>query len=61
MSEKRRPEMSIDDLRAEHRACEQRLTQLARHKTLTSDEQAEQVRLKKLKLAMKDRLTRLTQ
>ena len=46
-------------LEAEHLALEARLAELRRHLTLTQAEQAEEQRLKKLKLAMKDRIARL--
>ncbi len=60
MSDKRplQPE-SREKLLAEHHQLEMRLAELDRHLSLTTDEQAERSRLKKLKLAMKDRLAKL--
>ncbi len=46
-------------LRAEHRALEARIAELDRHLSLTPEEQVERARLKKLKLATKDAITRL--
>jgi uncharacterized protein YdcH (DUF465 family) len=46
-------------LEAEHLAMENRLAELRRRRSLTSEEQAEEQRLKKLKLATKDRLARM--
>jgi hypothetical protein len=40
-------------------AIEARLAELDRHLSLSADEQVERARLKKLKLAAKDRLARL--
>ncbi len=60
MSAKRRPAESVETLRAEHHAIEARLAELERHKSLSTDEQAERSRLKNLKLATKDRLARLS-
>jgi len=50
---------TLASLRAEELAIEARLTALRRHRTLTTEEQVEEQRLKKLKLAMKDRIARL--
>lgn len=47
------------ELRAEHKALELRLAQLDRHLSLSASEQLERARLKKLKLATKDEITRL--
>ena len=59
-TEKRRREPeSRDELLAEHHAMELRLAELDRHLSLSSEEQAERARLKKLKLAMKDRIAKL--
>ena len=46
-------------LEAEHLALETRLAELDRHLSLTAEEQVERAQLKKLKLAMKDRIARL--
>ncbi len=61
MGEKAPPEGQLAKLQAEHRAIEQRLAELDRHLTLTADEQLERARLKKLKLAAKDQMARLSQ
>jgi uncharacterized protein YdcH (DUF465 family) len=58
MTDKRRPPDSLEQLAEDHRALEMRLAELDRHLTLTSEEQLERARLKKLKLAMKDRLAK---
>jgi uncharacterized protein YdcH (DUF465 family) len=58
MSDKRRPSETLEQLQQEHHALEMRLAELDRHLTLTSEEQAERARLKKLKLAMKDKIAR---
>jgi len=47
------------ELEAEHLAIETRLAELDRHLSLTAEEQLERARLKKLKLATKDRIARL--
>jgi len=57
---KTRTEESRSVLEAEHLALETRLAELERHLSLTSEEQIERARLKKLKLAMKDRIARLS-
>lgn len=49
----------VEELRAQHRAIELRLAELERHLSLTTEEQHERARLKKLKLATKDEITRL--
>jgi len=54
-----RTEEDRSALEAEHLALETRLAELDRHLSLTAEEQLEWSRLKKLKLAMKDRLARL--
>jgi uncharacterized protein YdcH (DUF465 family) len=66
MSEKRRREpespaspVSKEELLHAHRALEVRLAELDRHLSLTAAEQTERTRLKKLKLAMKDRIAKL--
>jgi hypothetical protein len=51
----------ITELRSRHSEIEQRLLELDRHLSLTSDEQFERVRLKKEKLWSKDRIVALTQ
>ena len=50
----------IEQLRAEHKALEARLAELDRHLSLTPEEQVERSRLKKLKLAAKDEMSRLS-
>jgi hypothetical protein len=59
----RRDELSkeelIEHLTREHRRMDERLQQLARQISMTADEQVEYARLKKQKLATKDRLARL--
>jgi uncharacterized protein YdcH (DUF465 family) len=59
MNDKRSRGVTREDLLAEHAALELRLHELQRHLSLTAAEQAEQARLKKLKLAMKDRIAKL--
>lgn len=49
-------EQVLDRLAAEHRALKAQVHKLAGHVSLTSDEQFELARLKKLKLHTKDRL-----
>jgi hypothetical protein len=60
----RRDELSRDELieylTQEHRRMDERLRQLARQISMTATEQIEYARLKKQKLATKDRLARLT-
>lgn len=50
---------SREQLQNEHQALELRLAELDRHLSLTSAEQAERARLKKLKLDLKDRIAKL--
>jgi hypothetical protein len=50
----------ISELRSRHGEIEQRLLELDRHLSLTSDEQVERARLKKEKLWSKDRIVALT-
>jgi uncharacterized protein YdcH (DUF465 family) len=50
----------LDKLRAEHRAIEVRLAELEGHLSLTPAEQIERAQLKKLKLAKKDQMARLS-
>ena len=52
--------VEIVKLRERHGEIERRLAELGRHLSLTSDEQVEERRLKKEKLATKDRLTFLS-
>jgi hypothetical protein len=59
MGAKRARTESREQLEAEHHALEARLHELDRHLSLTAEEQAERARLKKLKLAMKDRIAKL--
>jgi hypothetical protein len=49
----------IEELRAQHRSLEMRLAELDAHLSLTSEEQLERARLKKLKLQAKDRILSL--
>jgi uncharacterized protein YdcH (DUF465 family) len=49
----------LDRLRERHGEIERRLAELERHLSLTSDEQLERARLKKEKLATKDRMATL--
>ena len=49
----------VDQLREEHRALEKRLDELNDHVYLTPAEQAEERRIKKLKLRRKDRIHQL--
>jgi uncharacterized protein YdcH (DUF465 family) len=50
----------LEQLRAEHRAIEMRLAELEGHLSLTPAEQVERSELKKLKLAKKDQMARLS-
>lgn len=47
---------NLETLRSQHHSLETRLAALDRQLTLTTEEQAERVRLKKRKLAIKDRI-----
>jgi hypothetical protein len=47
---------NLETLRSQHHSLEGRLAVLDRQLTLTTEEQAERVRLKKKKLAIKDRI-----
>ena len=49
----------LERLVAEHRALDQRLSEIESHISLTADEQLERSRIKKLKLATKDRIAAL--
>lgn len=53
-------EQQIARLRSRHGEIEQRLHELERHLSLTSDEQLERAQLKKEKLWNKDRIVALT-
>ena len=48
----------LDRLLEEHRALERRLTELESHVGLTTEEQVERIRIKKLKLVKKDLILR---
>jgi len=50
---------NLETLRSQHHFLETRLAALDRQLTLTAEEQAERVRLKKKKLAIKDRIQSL--
>lgn len=50
----------LDSLRAEHRELETRLRKLDRHRSLSPEEQYEMQVIKKRKLALKDRIARMT-
>ncbi len=50
----------LEQLRNEHSRLKARLTELDGHVSLTTEEQIERVRLKKLKLATKDRIAAVT-
>jgi hypothetical protein len=50
----------LEQLKSEHARLKVRLTELETHVSLTADEQVERVRLKKLKLATKDRIAVVT-
>ena len=50
----------LEQLKSEHARLKARLTELEGHVSLTADEQVERVRLKKLKLATKDRIAAVT-
>lgn len=53
-------EVTIDSLREEHQALEDRLTELNSRPYLTPSEQAEKQTIKKLKLLKKDQIAILT-
>jgi uncharacterized protein YdcH (DUF465 family) len=50
---------NLETLRSQHHSLETRLAVLDQQLTLTTEEQAERVRLKKTKLAIKDRIQSL--
>jgi hypothetical protein len=50
---------NLETLRSQHHSLESRLAALDRQLTLTVEEQSERVRLKKKKLAIKDRIQAL--
>ncbi len=50
----------LEQLKSEHARLKERLTELEGHVSLTTEEQVERVRLKKLKLATKDRIAAVT-
>jgi uncharacterized protein YdcH (DUF465 family) len=60
MPEDRDVERVLEKLRAEHHELEMRLAELERHISLTPAEQVERIQLKKLKLAKKDAMARLS-
>lgn len=56
-SKSRSAHAEIDSLEAQHRQYTQQLETLTQKSYLSEDEQMEQVRLKKLKLRVKDQIT----
>jgi len=54
------PIQQLDQLRQEHRALDERLAQLNSHRYISSEEQMEIKRLKKLKLQKKEQIQVLT-
>ncbi len=54
------PEELLGQLKSEHAMLEARLAELDSHLSLTSEEQVERVRVKKLKLAKKDQIMALS-
>jgi uncharacterized protein YdcH (DUF465 family) len=50
----------LEELKNEHARLKARLSELENHVALTTDEQVERVRLKKLKLHTKDRIAAVT-
>jgi hypothetical protein len=50
----------LEQLKAEHARLKEQLNALEAHVSLTTDEQVERVRLKKLKLATKDRIAAMS-
>ena len=63
--ERSRADLGVEEemirLKERHMEIEQRLLELERHLSLTSDEQLERARLKKEKLRSKDRIAVLAQ
>ena len=53
-------QVMVDQLRAEHAALNAKILELEHHLSLSSEEQLEMARLKKLKLATKDRIAMLS-
>jgi hypothetical protein len=56
-SKSRSAHSEIDNLEAQHRQYAQQLESLTQKPYLSADEQIEEVRLKKLKLRVKDQIT----
>jgi hypothetical protein len=54
------PTRLLEELQAEHARLKARLGELEAHVSLTAEEQVERVRIKKLKLATKDRIAAVT-
>ena len=50
------PAQMLADLKEQHSRLEARLTEIESHLALTSEEQVERARIKKLKLATKDQM-----
>ncbi len=53
------PAQLLEQLKREHAELEARLAEIETHLSLTAEEQVERVRIKKLKLAKKDRMLSL--
>jgi hypothetical protein len=54
------PAQQLVELKEQHARLEARLSELESHLSLTSDEQVERARIKKLKLAAKDQIAALS-